>query len=371
MNESSRTSPTIQFYKKGDEKAYITLMNLVFPRYKCNLQRWRWEFADNPFSSIQVFADFRGKIIGHMGLICVPIKMGNRIFQGSQAVDLAIHPSFRHRGIFLKIGKKLMQEAAERHIAISYGIPNEPAYRGHLKYGWFYVSEIPVLVKLMTKKSLIIFVLARLLHFVRKPCSESISKLFALMKNMKTLCSFGYDKNILPLSEYKKGVLTSFDEQIDKLWKEVSKQHSLIIARNAKYLNWRYFNKPHSKYVVLTVMRNHDIDGFVVLSVDMYPMLRLKRGYIVDLLAKSEKAIHYLLQLALEYFTKEHVDSVICWAMKRHVLHQCLLEKGFIQDHSNSEKLICRINIDDTNFKQYYLRFEKDWYFMVGDSDVI
>jgi len=159
LSSSCHTLPNIRVYKKGDEEGYVKLMNLVFPRYECDLQRWRWEFADNPFGSIQVFADFNGEIIGHMGLIFVPIKIGDHIFQGLQAVDLAVHPSFRGKGIFINIGKKLMYEAAKEGIVISYGVPNEPAYRGHLKYGWFFVSYIPVLTKLITKKGLVAFIL--------------------------------------------------------------------------------------------------------------------------------------------------------------------------------------------------------------------
>ena len=370
MIESS-TSPVIRLYKEGDEKGYVSLINHVFLRYKSDLKRWRWEFVNSPLGSIQVFADYNGQIIGYMGLICLPIKIGNRVVSGSQAVDLAVHPSFRRKGMFLQIGQKLMQEAAKRQIIISYGVPNEPAYRGHLKYGWFYVSEIPVLVKLMTKKSLIIFVLARILNFIRKPCSESMSKLFDFIKKLKTQFSLNHIKDLPESHMYNIVTLSLFDEKFDRLWKKASEQYPLIIVRNAKYLNWRYFNKPHSKYIVLAAMKKYEVDGFVVLAVNTYPKLKLKTGHIVDLFAKSENAIRILLQSTIKYFIKEHVDSIICWAMKRHRLYNLLLEKGFIQDHFNSQKLICRINVDDDDFRKYHLKFEKDWYFMMGDSDAI
>ena len=373
MLQESPKAPIIRLYKNGDEKAYVSLMTLVFPRYKCDIQRWRWEFVDSPLGSIQVFADFSGKVIGHMGLICYPIKVGNHVVWGSQAVDLAVHPSFRRRGIFLQIGRKLMEEAAKRNIIISYGVPNEPAYRGHLKYGWFYVSEIPVLAKFLTKKGLILFVLTRILNFLRKPCVESVSKLFDLLKKLKKQFAVGHTKNIPCSHMYKKTILALFDEKADRLWEAASEQYSLITVRNAKYLNWRYFNKPYSKYTVIaaTGKNENEIDGFVVLAMDIYPVLKLKRGYIVDLLVKTENVIHDLLQSTLKYFIQEHVDIIICWAMKRHILYRCLLERGFIQDPFYSQKLICRINIDDSNFKKYFYRFEKDWYFMMGDSDLI
>lgn len=362
-------SPIIRVYRKGDEKSYIALMRDVFPKYKCDLRRWRWEFVNAPLSSIQMFAEINGKIVGHMGLICLPIKIGNRIIKGSQAVDLAVHPSYRGRGIFLMIGQKLMEEAAKRNISLSYGIPNEPAYRGHLKYGWFLASYISVLVKLITKKGLVIFILSRILNFLRKPSFDSLSKLLCLVGNLKAIIRRKSNDTAMHFCAYEIVSIDFFDDKFDKFWKEIQDQHALVVVKNAKYLNWRYFNKPNTKYSVLAVIREGKVYGFVVLALDTYSIL--KRGYIIDLMAKSEDIIDYLVKSALKYFSAEYVDLVICWAMEGCSLYSCLIKKGFVQDYFNSQKLICRINTNDTTLKEYLHKFAKEWYFMMGDSDII
>lgn len=343
-------------------------MRHVFPNYKCDIKRWRWEFANAPLGSIQMFAEIDGKIVGHMGLICLPIKIGKQIIKGSQAVDLAVHPSYRGRGIFIMIGRKLMEEAAKRNILVSYGIPNEPAYRGHLKYGWFLASYISVLVRPVTKKGLIIFVLSRIMNFLRNPSSESMSKLLSLMRNLKAQI-YRNNNNTLDSHVYKIVNVNFFDHRFDRFWNEVQNQHTLIILKDAKYLNWRYLNKPNTKYFILAAVREGNIHGFIVLTLDTYSTL--KRGHIVDLLAKSEDAIDYLLRSALKYFSKEHADLIYCWTMEGHLLYNRLLKNGFVQDHFNSQKLICRINTDDSFLKEYLHKFAKEWYFMMGDSDII
>ncbi|MEM5866914.1 MAG: GNAT family N-acetyltransferase [Candidatus Aenigmatarchaeota archaeon] len=366
----SQELPDIRVYKKGDELGYIALMNLVFPRYKCDIKRWRWEYADNPFGSIQVFADFAGNIIGHMGLIFIPIKIGDRIFLGSQAVDLAVHPSFRGRGIFLQIGKKLMQEAAEKGILISYGVPNEPAYRGHLKYGWFFVSKIPVLIKPITKKGLTMFILVNFLGFIKKPTLESIFYILTSFKNAIVESLKTKSETAQFCNDYKVNALASFDGKIDILWEKASQKYSLIVARNTKYLNWRYVEKPHSRYIILTITKDQEIEGYIVLSIT-HGLLNLKKGYIVDLLAISKRSAHCLLNLAFEFFAKEKVDSITCWAMERNILYNSLIERGFLNDYFSPAKLICRINTDDNVFEKYYRNFEKKWYFTIGDSDIV
>jgi len=361
----------IRSYNDEDEIGYIALMNIVFPRYRCDLKRWRWEFGDNPFGSVQTFSDFKGKIIGHMGLVCVPIKIEKRIILGSQAVDLAVHPSFRREGIFLEIGKKLLRDAKDRGIAISYGVPNDPSYRGHVKYGWFLVSEIPVLVKIMGRKDFLLFVLARFRDCFKRPNLISISKFVRTIQNLMKVASVEYYKHSLCSDFFEKHIVTSFDERFDKLWEEMSSQYQLLVVRNTKYLNWRYVEKPYSNYVIMTVERNSKVEGYIVLLKESHGFLGWKRGYIVDIFAKSEKAIYSLLHYALEYFAKENVNLVTCWMMKNQSTYDCLLQNGFIDDRLSSEKLICSINVDNNKYEKLYHRVKKEWFFTIGDSDIV
>ena len=362
----NKRSWTIRLHNDGDETGYVTLMNIVFPKYKCNIKRWLWEFKDNPFGSIQVFGDSRGKIVGHMGLTCVPIKIEECIVRGSQAVDLAVHPQFRRKGMFIEIGKKLIQEAKNEGILISYGVTKEP--HGHVKHGGFYVSEIPLLVKIMNKKGLLFFILREFYWFVRRADSESISKLLVLIKNFTKFT--GHCKHVLRADDFKKQVVTSFNEQIDELWEEVSKQYRLLVVRESKYLNWRYVRKPHSNYVILTLERNYRIEGYIVLSAEIHDWLGWKDGYILDLFARSKKAIRCLLQLALDYFARKNVDLVTCWMMKTQLAYNCLLERSFINDKLCSPKLIWRVNINDDKHKKLHYELGKEWFLTMGDSDL-
>jgi len=180
----SERSWTIRPYEKGDETGYLALMKMVFPKYECDLIRWCWEFRDNPFGFLQTFSTSNGKIVGHLGLVGVPIKVGDRILRGSQAVDLAVHPDFRRKGMFLEIGKKLVQCAEDEGIVISYAAPSERIYRGFLKFGWFYVSEIPLLLKIMRKKGFLILVLGKFHDFVKRPSFKSMSEFIRTIKNL-------------------------------------------------------------------------------------------------------------------------------------------------------------------------------------------
>jgi len=369
MNEHSWV---VRLYRDGDETGYMALMNAVFPSGKWDLKHWYWEYKNNPFGSIQVFGDFNGKIVGHMGLIGALIKVEGHTVQGSQAIELAVYPGFRGQGMFLEIGKKLVQEAKNEELLISYGVPNEPAYRGHLKYGWFYVSEIPKLFNVLNKKGFLLVFKDKFYDFFRLPHLKTFLKLTVLIKNLIRAVAVKRRNQFLCSEDFKENVVNSFNEEFDDLWKEASRNYRLLVVRNAKYLNWRYARKPYSRYVILCLKRSGRIEGYVVLSTKIGgTRIGWKTGYVVDIFAKSEKKIHCLLQLALNHFAKENVDLVICWMMKNQLIYNCLLERGFVDDILYSQKFICRFNTDDDKFKNLYRKAENEWFFTMGDSDVI
>jgi GNAT superfamily N-acetyltransferase len=368
----TQNSLTVRLYEREDEKDYLKLMNTVFPSYKCDLKRWQWEFKENPFGFLQVFGISEGKLVGTMGLIGVPVKIKGVIFQASQAVDLAVHPEFRGKGLFIKIGKKLMQEADNKGFTLSYGVPNEPAYHGHLKYGWFYVSEIPVLTKMLSKKALMLFTLARFRDLFSHHNLRSVSNIKTLIRNFnsntRTLVKC---PRPLRSDKFTKRILTSFNEQFDRLWNEASTHHELLVVRDRRYLNWRYVKKPHANYVILAAERNKTIDGYAVLATEIRSFAGWKKGYIIDIFAKSKEAIEFLIQMACDYFSDENADLAICWMMKNQEYYDRLVKHGFVNDTFSSQKLICRVNTSDNTFKRLFRILERNWFFTMGDSDYI
>jgi GNAT superfamily N-acetyltransferase len=365
----------VRKYIKGDEKSYVAFMNSIYLEPRFNLKLWNWEYGNNPFGYIQTFGVSEDRVVGHMGLICVPMKVGNQTIRGSQAVDLAVSRAFRRKGMFIEIGKRLMQDARDEGIAISYGVPSEPAYRGHVKYGWFYVSEIPVLVKIISRKGFLIFTLeygcAYAHNFIKRPSFRFIAKFIGLVKNSIKASITRHREYLSDSNNFETHEATSFDEQIDEFWEVTSKQYSILVARNSKYLNWRYVMRPNSGYVIRTVTRQNKIEGYAVLSTESHGSLKGKRGYIVDIFARSEKAIYHLLQSAFDYFVEEKVDLVTCWMLKNQMPFGCLSKRGFINDSFISQKLICRINTNDEGFAELYRRSEKGWFFTIGDSDSV
>lgn len=342
----------VRMYREGDETGIVSLFHVV-PGSKYTIKRWFWEYKNNPFGCVETIAECNGQIVGHMGLIQVNMKIGDNIVRGSQAVDLIVHPNFRRQGMFLAIGKTLVKRAAEDGASFSYGFPNVPAYHGHLKYGWLYVNDIPILMKCLNLSSLI---RPRLIS--RDGLIWGVECLLSTYK--------GKRYQVPTIENPKIHKVSSFDKRLDKFWNSVSKGYGIIVVRSMTYLNWRYFRKPYANYKAFIAEKDGRVEGFMILYVKTFKYQKV--GYIVDILAGSRGIFRHLIHAAVEYFTNQKVDFVLCWMLKSHFGYKILKENGFIQLH-NHRRLIARINSPE--LLEPYKSAARNWYVTMGDSDLI
>lgn len=266
-------------------------------------EMWKWKFKDDPFGFIGTVGVSDDRVVGHMSLMLVDMQIGYTIVRGAQAASLAVAPKFRREGMFIEIGKALMKDAADKNIPLVYGIPNEPAFRGHLKYGWFLVGAIPVLSKFLSRKTLARFLWRRLFWirtFMKRP--------FLFLKTWFGWFGYLFSRSkwrrIKPIEEAKIRELTLFDSGVDHLWKRISGNYSAAIVRSHKYLNWRYFGQTASPYKVFAVNANGSLEGYLVLSVPTSTDPN-NEAHIVDLLASSNDVTESLLAFAVDYCKKK------------------------------------------------------------------
>jgi GNAT superfamily N-acetyltransferase len=363
-----------RLYSRGDELGILELMKAC--GQKRTVAEWIWQYQSNPFGRLIGIADCRGLVVGQMAWVPLRMKVGKRIIMGSQAVDLVVHPKFRRQGIFLKIGQFLAKEAEKEGNEVVYGFPNRQAHAGHLKYGWFNVCEVPVLVKPLNFNGSVLSESSHFPQLLKK--SKLLVRLMATALQT-TLITFSFFSRALSPIRLKSNdsqddrvrMIESFDSRFDDFWEVVSKDYITVVCRDKEFLNWRYSKRPQAKYVVLVVEGNDRIRGYIVLWTDD----RKGLGCVVDILAdlNHRDAIRSLLLKAVEYFRNRKIDLVTCWMLKGNssakVYYGMLREQGFVPLYWWSNPLIARLNL--SNLAQKYIRDPRNWYITMGDSDSV
>lgn len=362
----------VRVFKEGDEQGILEIMKLS--GIEQTNESWLWKYKNNPFGNLIGVAERNRNVVGHMALLPTYLKLGGTVILGSQAVDLAVHPKFRRQGIFLAIGRMLTKEAGDRGIDIAYGFPNAPAYPGHLKYDWFDICMVPVMIKPINMKRTANFLdgYRSLRFFTKYRLSRSIAKSMLQIGLMlagsysRISNRFKYDHSLRNVEIH---TIDIFDDRIEDFWEKASRDYPIIVVRHKKYLNWRYFEKPDVKYTVLLAERDKKVLGYIVLLIKDGNSLRV--GYIVDIMAFSGDSTVFqsLILEAIEDFRKKNVDSIVCWMMNNSIArmpYNILKSNGFIK--VSSTPLIGRVNSSRVS-KQCVGDYTK-WYVTIGDSDI-
>jgi hypothetical protein len=345
---------SIRRFEDADEAAVRNLHASVFNEFT-DLSYWVWKYKENPVGSMRYVAeDKREGIVGHYGLIFQKIRIGDKIVTGSQAVDAMTHPNFQRQGMFVKLGREILNRAGSEGNPFTFGFPNDAALPGHKKVGWAEVCEVPVLLKPLNIASI----------FGKRVKNTHLLKIGSNIASIP-FGLVGQGKKIQLESLSVKSV-TCFDERINEFWSRVAPSYKVIQVRDKEFLNWRYVANPH-KYTILIAEKDATLVGYAVLG--EMTVYGIRGGAIVDILAYPDQGqiSEFLISRAIEQFQKKNMGYVGCM-MRRGSMHYRVLKRhGFI---ATPEKVRFILHLNSDRFSMPTEVFDK-WFLTWGDSDCV
>lgn len=159
-----------------------------------------------------------------------------------------------------------------------------------------------------------------------------------------------------------------FDDSYNQLWQAVGGRFGACIARDQKYLQWRFGRKP-DRYRVLGCRQENRLLGYCTVKTKQFSndprMGNMKVGTIVDCLFDPDApaALQTLLDCVMKLCAREGVHAVLCTASHAAV-RRLLRANGFLAIPGN-------LNFayrNRTNMPLQDIPLEA-WHLMRGDSD--
>ena len=344
---------TIRKYQEGDEEQILQLRGIALSGSR-DKEWWQWMFRDGPSGpAIIRLAVVKDRIIAQMASIWVMIKIGDKVTRGTHGVDLMVHPDYRHQGIFTALGIKGREDPLDQSRSITYGTPNDqsrPGFVGRLNS--LPICEVPLLVKVIDWGAVL-----KQRYKIPALAGKILGNIREGIFNRKQ-------------SPEAVGIVVeeifSFDEQIDRFWEKASRIKNIMIVKDMKYLNWRYFAKPGHEYRVFLAKKQDEIAGYIV--------LKLRKGarsvgHIIDMLAlPGEDAVaELLITTALRQFKEGGVAKASCWMLEQAPYYRTLRKLGFIRRHGRT---LCS-RIVEPSFQKEFVTNPANWYYVMGDDDPV
>lgn len=331
---------TIRPYRPGDEEAILASFNLVF-RQVCgpdfrdrDLAFWRWQFEDNPEGHrIRVAVAEDGTIAAHYG--GVPYRMatpfGDRIFV--HIVDSFVHPDYRkglkRPGIFVRTAVPWFSDCYKRGDAVPYGFPVPAAERIGQRYLFYFRLRV----------------------------------VDYLMREVAA----GEDRPAPGIEVVRR---ENLDPDVEELFAEVAARHGCLTRRSRRYLTWRYLETPGTPYEIHEARRAGRLCGLMVLR----PHHELVPGScgIADWLvaAPDSEVTDALLARATQRAREEGRKHLLAVLADPSPEHAALRARGFrVEPSANTLERRLNFHVMEDELTGPWL--EREWYYVLGDSDLI
>lgn len=347
--------------RDGDEKdleQILSLRKIIFgemEKDKLDPEFWKWEFMEGPDRKAFIYIiEGGGRVIGHFADIPRRFSVNGEIVLGTLSLDLMVHPDYRRRGFFEKMGEYAIQcvTAANGLFMTAYPIREETIH-GLKKIGWKGVGELPVLVYPIRFWGII----DRYLHF------RPLSLLLGGFIRFLYFIFFKYKIRAKKAEDIEIDQVHQLDDEFDRFWRRVFSLYPIMGVRDRSFLKWRYFQNPTRTYTIYRAMNKTEMSGYLILR--KVNLLDFNSAVIVDLLASDRETLKALVTRSIEHSYKEGIALLGFMVPKTHPYYRDLRDWGFLPSLKTFQFMVY-----PTVEKKELLNPEA-WYVNWGDTDVI
>lgn len=331
----------IGLLKSGEEEELLSFYKQFHDRGEklTAFYFWRREEKTVVGNGIDYVVRFRGRIVGAMGLNPVI-----HTYKGEKVVahwhrDTLVSPEMRGKGLV----KKLLKAASQEFEMVLAKGSNEIMYKVRKEFGW---KDAPncdnmALVLQCWPKG--------------KDWKTKVSHFFLFIWG--SIFSRVYSKKPISCHEIQR-----FNEDFDVISEKMLNSNEFGIYKTSSYLNWRYFNCPGKRYVVLGAGEKR-VEGAVVIRL---PRERFDEAWIIDLLceSKEKEIIRELVTGALEKIKESGAGKILVFATSSEV-RKILARFGFVSIRRSPRFTF----IIKPSHKLATVVGNLEWGFWHGDSD--
>jgi hypothetical protein len=324
-----------------------------------DLAKVEWQYLKNPGGGPLV--DFAidpqredDALAGIYAVFPSTFTVGGRVVTGVQSLDTLTDTAYRGRGVFTMLAGSMFARCIADRIGFVYGFPNANSAPGFFrKLAWQVLDPVP-LIFLPLRSRYFLARIPRIGRFLR------ILPDISLRGRRRVNCPEGSE--IAPV--------THFDDRWNDLWDAFATQTPVALRRDARYLAWRFQQKPGERYTTLALSRGQELLGFVTFTLKAKTSGRM--GYLMELVARPEipGAARCLLETAVNALRADRADAVQAWCLEHSPTAPVFRDVGFrpLPERMRPWEVHFGVRAFDETLRTL-LECRDSWYISLADSD--
>jgi GNAT superfamily N-acetyltransferase len=378
-----------------DGPGVVQCLNEVFGQWgDFNDWQWKYQFAPTSFKLECVVARYKGRIIGHYGLLPVEVSWQNQKLRVAQAVDAGVLAEFRRGGIFTTLAHEAIRHAIDTGVHLIYAFPGLLSLDVNYRLGYQPVAFVPEMTRLLDLKQALTIARTNFIRDItawwnayrqRIITPDSTSRLLRLRSSMLLLASFATLPTLSKSMKAKTDEISikpidRFDDRFDTFWAQFHQSTTFSLSKESRYMNWRYISNRNRHYQILAVEDGDQLVGCLVMRHSGL------RSEITDLLVdpQSHNAGMVMLLEAINQARKAGSIGLSIWATPEHPYYVLLRQLGFISSNHLFrlaeiwpmlarwlyQVIVYLEHLPPMEKSQMYA-LSKSWQLSMGDSDLV
>lgn len=230
----------IDRYREEDKSALAALYRRVQgdARAEALLRRWTWQYERNPSlpdgMPLIWVAREDGAIVGQYATMPVRLWVSGTEIDAAWGTDVMVAPEGQRKGV----GNRLF-ETWDRNVGASIGLGLTDASAGLFrKLQWPDLGQVPRFVKQL---------------------SGGRGRLAAELGRMRSALGAMGDRAAGRMER-----ATRFGDEVTRLWERSAGHFAFAVRRDARYLDWKFADAPHTTYSTAVLRGAGDARGYVV-----------------------------------------------------------------------------------------------------------
>ena len=286
----------------------------------------------------------------------VPFTLQGQAVKAAQSLDTMTDTKHQGKGLFKKLAKQVYDRCQEGSYRLVYGFPNgNSAYAFFNRLGWQEISDVPFMIAPLRTK----YFLQRL------PVLKHVA---GILPDIKWRAKKGV------AAAYQAGIrsIERFDEQAEVLWNKFAVDISVAVTRNARYLNWRFLQKPAEKYEIRGYWEQGVLKGYIVYVVKEKHGGRI--GYVMELIYDPTQPAcgDALLRTALNDMVAQKADACLAWNFTHSPNSALHKQNGFYSMPPKLRPIELHFGVLAMREQDKSLLADaKNWYLSYCDSDTV
>jgi len=330
-----------------------------------NAAYYKWLFHDTPDGpGAGIVSEKDGKVIGFAGLSHRKGQSGNNPIRIAHGLDFMVDPGLPGMlsgRVAIRVVHAHLKLVVARGFDCSLNYPNNNSHRMLVsKRAQFETVFEPDLY-------------VRPLSAIRLSPDETpnAGKRAAVRLGAAFGAAYSGIRSIGASRDMQIDILDGFDERFDRLWPRLQADGKLRFTRDARTLNWRYFDHPVASYKVFAAIRNGDVEGYIVTCAR--EILGADARLICDFMVAGQQrdVQEALLSTAIDAARREGAELVATQMISHDGAMPALKRLGFVRVPARFNPKAFRMAAVRCSEKDDVIMQGANWSFRWGDMDVV